>query len=1050
MRLSRRRLVLGSSGGGLDGVETTARAGCRPDRPAGTAVISGWPQVDVPIAGPAEDLLGRGAFVDRVAEVLDELQASEESSVLALVGPWGSGKSSTINLISERVSGSWQVCTLNTWAPADVPALLADFFAAIRAVLPGGKRSRRIRELLSEYAQVAVPALGAIPVAGSAVQGMAENVVKLRAAQPLQSRFNELARQLRELDLRVLVVLDDVDRLQPDELLMLLKAIRLLARFPGVYYLLAYDEQTVVDVLTCTAVAQDNRDRALAYLEKIVQVRLDVPPAQRFYTEQMLSSAIGDLLARLKMSFSEEETGRFRQLYEVLLQFTLAQPRAVGRFVRQAFAYLPMLEPGEFDVVDFLTLSHLRTLAPASYRLLARSKRSLVVSMSNAAEGAHSQLQDQIKEKLAQECPDYADILLVVLTDLFPALSDDYQARCQTEDWSRWARAKRPAIEEYFDRYFVFGVPADDIADSTVRAALTAIAQERESTERRQVEALLTGPDRARADRLAAKITRLSAFPGELEDKEVVAVLRYVLALPVSTDAQNSLLSSAYGNSVTWAAALIGRLGQAEAFLDPAMLSKLSDAEFTLLCQALSEGSTDRAPGGTGWTGAMLDQVAAEGSDRVLENLRARDQASTDFPVPAIIRLVNRSPARITLAEAIPAEIDADRFTLADLAARLVHVAYIHDGRNQRHELAGFDGESLVTLMSAGVLWQLLEATAASDTGNDQTTDASGTDWPERRRAGLAQLAEFLQRLHAAPPRPPSGIRTGNQQSPLQQTSPANWATRITRGAQDPNSTKIPLCLRAAVLLPGAASGLPSGLGAAAISEQARAEMLTQVLAEMPVTEVCLRTARAMGAPLLPNWKETSAGNQVYADFTLGASDTQAASPFQVHCQVSAGSSRPADNALALALDLVMWLPWPAESAQDAGFPILSDGKFRLDSLLKPCEILSKSALIAAHTAAADLIGVRTDNGHLALWMATTQSLDQAIDLTAFPAVGNQPARSEVSVFATLPLEPGQTEDSADFVISLHATAVELIHELLRSANRREYIEFLHKLRDQS
>jgi hypothetical protein len=39
--------------------------------------------------------------------------------------------------------------------------------------------------------------------------------------------------------LRVLVVLDDVDRPQPDELLVLFRAIRLLARFPGVYYLLA-------------------------------------------------------------------------------------------------------------------------------------------------------------------------------------------------------------------------------------------------------------------------------------------------------------------------------------------------------------------------------------------------------------------------------------------------------------------------------------------------------------------------------------------------------------------------------------------------------------------------------------------------------------------------------------------------------------------------------------------------------------------------------------------------------------------------------------------
>jgi len=803
-------------------------------------------------------------------------------------------------------------------------------------------------------------------------------------------------------------------------------------------------------VLTCTAVAQDNSDRALACLEKIVQVRLDVPPAQRFYTEQMLSSAISDLLARLKMPFSEEQSGRFLQIYEVLLQFTLAQPRAVGRFVRQAIAYLPMLEPGEFDVVDFLTLSHIRTLAPATYRLLARSKRSLVISMTNAAEGPDSQLQEQIKAKLAEECPDYGNILVVVLTGLFPALSDEYQARCQTEDWSRWAWAKRAAIEEYFDRYFVFGVPADDIADSTVRAALTAIAQDRESPERRQVEALLTGLGRARADRLAAKLTRLSSFPGELEDGEVTAVLRYALALPARANEQNSLLSSADRLGVTWATAVVGRLGQAEVYLDPGMLHKLTNAEFSLLCRAVSDRPVDRAPDVAGLAGAMLQQVAAEGSDRVLEHLRARDQASPDLPVPGIVRLVNRSTVRITLAAAISTDLAADRFTLADLAARFIHVAYVHDGRNDRRELAGFDGESLANLMSTRVLWQFLETTARSDGDEDQATDVAGTDWPDRRRTGLAQLAEFLQRLHAAPPRPPSGIRTGKQQSPLQQTSPGNWGNRITRATPDPNTTKIPLCLRTAVLLPGAASGLPSGLGSAAISEQARAEMLIQILAEMPVTEVCLRTARAMGTPLLSSWRETGTGNQIYADFTLGESAAEAASPFQAHCLISAGSSLPAENALALALDLVMWLPWSAESAEDAGFPILSDGKLRLDSLLKPCEILSKSALMAARTAAADLIGLHADDGHLALWLATTQSLDQVVDLTAFPVVGNQSARSETSVLAALPLEPGQAEDSTDFAITLRATGVELIHGLLRSANRREYIEFLHKLRDQS
>lgn len=294
---ARRMSPRGGAAGDREGARAVAS---RPRDANGPGEIQ-WPQVDQPISTRAADLLGRGPFVQRVAQVLDELQALEESSVLALVGPWGSGKSSLINLVCEQVGEPRQVRRANTWAPPDVSALLTDLFATIRSALPDDKRTKQLKNQLSEYAQLAVPALGAIPVVGAVAQSVASNLVKLRSERPMQSSFDELTAQLRELGLRVLVVLDDVDRLQPDELLVLFKAIRLLARFPGVYYLLAYDEQTVIDVLTCTAVAQNSNDRALAYLEKIVQVRLDMPPAQRFYTEQMLNSGITALLGRLAL-----------------------------------------------------------------------------------------------------------------------------------------------------------------------------------------------------------------------------------------------------------------------------------------------------------------------------------------------------------------------------------------------------------------------------------------------------------------------------------------------------------------------------------------------------------------------------------------------------------------------------------------------------------------------------------------------------------------------------------------------------------------------------
>jgi hypothetical protein len=1003
-----------------------------------------WPQVDQPISGSGADLLGRGSFVDRVGQVLDELQAIEESSVVALVGPWGSGKSSTINLIRERMSGPWQVCAVSTWAPPDVSALLADFFAAIRSALPEGRRTRQLKERLSEYAQLAVPGLGAIPMFGSAAQGVAEKALKLRTERPLQARFDALADQLHKLDLRVLVVLDDVDRLQPDELLMLLKAIRLLARFPGVYYLLAYDEQTVVDVLTCTAVAQGNSDRALAYLEKIVQVRLDLPPAQRFYTEQMLSLGISDLLARLGVPLSEEQTDRFRQLYDALLQFTLSQPRAVGRFLRQAVAYLPMLEPGEFDVVDFLALSHLRTLAPATYRLLARSKLSLVVSSASAAEGPDTDLQEQVKKRLAGECPDHVQSVLSVIGDLFPSFSDDYQTLYQREDWSRWAIARRAAVEEYFDRYFAFGVPADDIADSTVRDALAAIVGGRHSPARELVEKLFTGPDRARADRLAGKLTRLSSPTGVLEDADVVAVLLYVLALPRRAQRADTLLGSIDHHSVTWAIALIGRLSRSGQQLDPSSVRRLSDTEFTILCHAVSGGMPGSEPDAVEWLVATREQVAAVGCERVLQHIRSRDDASFDLPIPVVAMLVNRSQSRLSLADAISADMDSGRFTLADLAARFVTVAVTHDGRQLP---AGFDVEALIALMGPSNLWKLSET--AQDMETSDHSPVGGTDWPGRRHAGLAQLASALRQRRAEPPRPPSGVLAGGQPSVLSQSSPNHWASRLSAGPSSQAPSAVPLCVRAAVLLPGSASGLPSGLGSTNISEEARARTVVKILAETPFTAWCLRTMQATGVvPIASDWTESGQSNRIYAEFVLGQSASEGPPPLRAHCMISAGSARPAENALALGLDLVMSLPWPATSHDDA-LQLLSGDKVSVSGLIEPCELMMESAMMAARKAARDLFGLNARDGHLALWLATTQSLEQVIDVTAFPAVGNQVAQSQEAVFAKLPLEPGQTGDSPDFSLALRGVAVELVHELLRGAQRRSYTEFLHELRDQ-
>lgn len=94
--------------------------------------------------------------------------------------------------------------------------------------------------------------------------------------------------------------------------------------------------------------------------------------------------------------------------------------------------------------------------------------------------------------------------------------------------------------------------------------------------------------------------------------------------------------------------------------------------------------------------------------------------------------------------------------------------------------------------------------------------------------------------------------------------------------------------------------------------------------------------------------------------------------------------------------------------------------------------------------AASSLLSVSPEDGHAALWLAASDSLDKVINLDQFDQVGNQAAGNEVAVFATLPLESDHPHGSPEFSDDLRGLATELIHEFLRASGRRGYAQALH------
>lgn len=172
--------------------------------------------IDRAIRSQAEDEFGRRAYAVHAAQSIRAGLTWDDSVVYGLTGAWGSGKTSMVAMIVEEMQKDrqWRVARFMPWATGDVAGLLGDFFVSLSSALPPD-RGRQAREALGELAQLSAPAGHLVPYVGGLVSGAAKRVgVALRGPRPWDEAFDRAMVAVRTLETPVLVVADDVDRLQ--------------------------------------------------------------------------------------------------------------------------------------------------------------------------------------------------------------------------------------------------------------------------------------------------------------------------------------------------------------------------------------------------------------------------------------------------------------------------------------------------------------------------------------------------------------------------------------------------------------------------------------------------------------------------------------------------------------------------------------------------------------------------------------------------------------------------------------------------------------------
>jgi ABC-type cobalamin/Fe3+-siderophores transport system ATPase subunit len=259
---------------------------------------------DIPLRNIENENYGRKDLIEKIANEINLFYDEDSSFSVGIVGPWGSGKTTFVNAIKNKVSNNEPnlIIDFNPWQYPEEANLTRAFLKEIEHQLERYSYStNRIDDYISQLFKNNINWWGTIT----------NLFINQKSTQETHECIKEAILKSKR---KFIIFIDDIDRLQAEEVYEVLTIIRNVGNLPNTVFVLAYDKDYLLKILRRKIYNPQE------YLSKFFQVELSLSKISEITVRDELAQKLKDKIQIFQNDYISSKNEQEFENVDKLLQ----------------------------------------------------------------------------------------------------------------------------------------------------------------------------------------------------------------------------------------------------------------------------------------------------------------------------------------------------------------------------------------------------------------------------------------------------------------------------------------------------------------------------------------------------------------------------------------------------------------------------------------------------------------------------------------------------------------------------------------------------------